>query len=76
MPGWAAEGGDPYIAAAPFDLSHDIPCDWVPNHEIALPAVLPRVFRPRSAQRHRRGRFERRHARNIPAYLDGCGAGC
>jgi len=70
VPGWAAEGGDPYMPP-PLDLSHDIPCDWVPNHEIALPADA-RVFRPEALSAIVAGRFERRHARNIPAYLDGC----
>ncbi|PWK59624.1 glycosyltransferase family 2 protein [Roseicyclus mahoneyensis] len=68
--GWAVEGGDPHMPA-PIDLSLDIPCDWIPNHEIPLPADA-RVFRPEALSAIVAGRFERRHARNIPAYLDGC----
>jgi len=70
VPGWAAEGGDPYMPT-PVDLSQDIPRDWIANHEIALPAD-PRVFRPEALSAIVAGRFERRHARNIAAYLDGC----
>ena len=68
--GWAVEGGDPYMPA-PIDLSHDIPCDWVPNHDIPLPADA-RVFRPEALSAIVAGRFERRHARNVAAYLEGC----
>jgi hypothetical protein len=70
VPGWAAEGGDPYMPP-PLDLSQDIPCDWIPNHEIPLPADA-RVFRPEALSALVAGRFERRHARNIAGYLDGC----
>jgi methylase of polypeptide subunit release factors len=68
--GWAVEGGDPYMPA-PIDLSQDIPTDWIPNHEIALPADA-RVFRPEALTAIVAGRFERRHARNIAGYLEGC----
>lgn len=67
--GWAVEGGDPYLPA-PLDLSGDVPRDWVPNHEIALPADA-RIFRPEALTAIVAGRFERRHARNIMGYLDG-----
>ncbi|MCT4683039.1 MAG: glycosyltransferase family 2 protein [Roseicyclus sp.] len=70
VPGWAAEGGDPYMPA-PIDLSAEIPSDWIPNHEIDLPADA-RVFRPETLTAIVAGRFERRHARNIAGYLDGC----
>ncbi|MDG3040585.1 glycosyltransferase family 2 protein [Roseicyclus marinus] len=68
--GWAVEGGDPYMPA-PIDLREDIPCDWMANHEIALPADA-RVFRPEALSAIVAGRFERRHARNIAGYLEGC----
>ena len=55
----------------PIDLSAEIANEWVPNHDIALPAD-PRVFRPETLTAVVAGRFERRHARNIAAYLDGC----
>ena len=67
--GWAVEGGDPYLPA-PLDLSGDVPRDWVPNHEIALPADA-RIFRPEALTAIVAGRFERRHARNLMGYLDG-----
>jgi hypothetical protein len=70
IPGWAVEGGDPYLPA-PIDLSGDVPVDWVPNHDIPLPADA-RLFRPEALDSVVAGRFERRHARNIAGYLDGC----
>ena len=45
VPGWAAEGGDPYMPP-PIDLSAEIANEWVPNHEIALPGRTPASFRP------------------------------
>jgi hypothetical protein len=44
--------------------------EWIENHGIALPAD-PRLFTPAALDAVRRGRFERRHARNIADYLDG-----
>ena len=70
IPGWAVEGGDPYLPA-PIDLSGDVPVNWVANHDIPLPADA-RIFRPEALDSVVAGRFERRHARNIAGYLDGC----
>lgn len=67
--GWATADGDPYLADP--DLSGDIALEWVENHGIALPAD-PRVFAPESLDVILAGRFDRRHARNIAGYLDGC----
>ncbi|NKX43561.1 glycosyltransferase family 2 protein [Roseibacterium sp. KMU-115] len=63
-------GGDPYVDG-PIDLSGDLACDWVPNHELPVPAD-PRVFRPEVLNAIVAGRFERRHARNIAGYAAGC----
>ncbi len=68
--GWAAEDGDPYLQGD-IDVSDEITVEWVPNHEIDLPAD-PRVFAPEALTAILTGRFERRHARNIGAYLSGC----
>ncbi|WP_227284074.1 glycosyltransferase family 2 protein [Boseongicola sp. H5] len=68
--GWAAEDGDPYVRGD-IDLSGEVSVDWVANHGIALPAD-PRVFAPETLNAVLSGRFERRHARNIPGYLEGC----
>jgi len=68
--GWAASDGDPYVPGE-IDLSGAIGLEWVPNHEIALPAD-PRVFSPEALDAIILGRFERRHARNLAGYLDGC----
>ncbi len=68
--GWAATDGDPYVQGE-IDTSTEIGLEWVPNHEIDLPAD-PRVFSPESIDVILLGRFERRHARKIAGYLDGC----
>jgi hypothetical protein len=44
--------------------------EWIENHGIVLPAD-PRLFSPAALDAVQRGRFERRHARNIADYLDG-----
>ncbi|MEJ6389487.1 glycosyltransferase family 2 protein [Gymnodinialimonas sp. 2307UL20-7] len=67
--GWATVDGDPYLDT--IDLSGDIALEWVENHGIALPAD-PRIFAPESLDVILAGRFDRRHARNIAGYLDGC----
>ncbi|MBF9044041.1 glycosyltransferase family 2 protein [Rhodobacterales bacterium HKCCE4037] len=67
--GWAAADGDPYLED--IDISGEIGLEWVANHDIDLPAD-PRVFSPESLDVILLGRFERRHARNIAGYLEGC----
>jgi hypothetical protein len=69
--GWAAPDGDPYMEGE-IDISGDIAVEWVENHEIELPAD-PRIFAPETLSAVLIGRFERRHARNIAGYLEGCG---
>ncbi|GAA5065919.1 hypothetical protein GCM10023209_03970 [Roseibacterium beibuensis] len=68
--GWAAPDGDPYMEGT-IDISGDIAVEWVANHDIELPAD-PRIFAPETLSAILIGRFERRHARNIAGYLDGC----
>jgi len=68
--GWASENGDPYVQGD-IDLSGDVAVEWVPNHEIEMPAD-PRIFGPEALSVVLAGRFERRHARNILGYLEGC----
>jgi hypothetical protein len=70
QPGWAAPGVSPYVAA-PIDLSEDIAVEWVANHGLLLPAD-PRIFAAIGLDAVLAGKFERRHARNIAGYLDGC----
>jgi len=67
--GWGAAEGYHYTQDT-VDLSSDIAVDWIPNHEIALPAD-PRVFNPETLNSVLSGRFDRRNARNIEGYLDG-----
>ena len=69
-PGWAAPEGDPYLTG-PHDISGEVALEWVANHGIDLPAD-PRLFSPDSLEAILAGRFDRRHARNIAGYLDGC----
>ncbi|MGP1358458.1 MAG: glycosyltransferase family 2 protein, partial [Roseicyclus sp.] len=68
-PGWATEDGDPYLPGG-IDLSAPLAVDWTENHGIPLPAD-PRIFAAEALNAVVTGRFERRHARNIAAYLDG-----
>lgn len=68
--GWAVEGGDPYMPGD-IDLSGEMQFEWISNHDIDLPAD-PRVFNPETLNAVIAGRFERRHARRISAYIFGC----
>ncbi|WP_333711805.1 glycosyltransferase family 2 protein [Yoonia sp.] len=67
--GWGHAGGYHYVTET-IDLSGDIPVDWVPNHDIALPAD-PRIFNPEALNAVLSGRFDRKNARNIGGYLEG-----
>jgi hypothetical protein len=67
--GWGAAEGYHYVAGK-IDLSVEIAVDWVPNHDIALPAD-PRVFNPETLNAVLSGRLDRKNARNIGGYLDG-----
>ena len=67
--GWGAAGGYHYVPGK-IDLSGEIAVDWVPNHDIALPADA-RIFNPETLNSVLSGRFDRRNARNIGGYLDG-----
>ena len=67
--GWGAADGYHYLEGK-IDLSGEIVVDWVPNHEIALPAD-PRVFNPETLNGVLTGRFDRKNARNIRGYLEG-----
>jgi methylase of polypeptide subunit release factors len=68
--GWANSDGSPYVEGD-IDLSSPISVDWVVNHEVVLPAD-PRVFSPEALNGVLSGRFDRRNARNIEGYFEGC----
>ncbi|MDO5370436.1 glycosyltransferase family 2 protein [Paracoccus sp. (in: a-proteobacteria)] len=55
----------------PVDLSTPLEVEWFPNRELQLPAD-PRIFTAEALSAIRAGKFERRHARNLPGYLEGC----
>ncbi|MBN2906910.1 MAG: glycosyltransferase family 2 protein [Rhodobacteraceae bacterium] len=68
--GWGDEDGSAYVAGK-IDCSAEIELEWASNHEIALPAD-PRVFTPEALATVLAGRFDRRNARNIKGFLEGC----
>lgn len=68
--GWRSEDGSPYVTGK-IDLSGEISVDWISNHGIALPAD-PRIFTPEALNAVLSGRFDRRNARNIAGYANGC----
>lgn len=67
--GWGAGAASPYVAG-PVDRAADVPLQWVDNQSIPLP-VDPRLFTPAAMEAVQSGKFDRRHARNIGAYLTG-----
>jgi hypothetical protein len=67
-PGGAAEG-DTFMPA-PIARSADDAIEWVENHDVLLPAD-PAVFTARALDEVRRGRFERRRARQRRTLVGG-----
>lgn len=66
--GGSEEG--PY-APPMIDLSVDTGAQLIPNHDIKLMADT-RLFQPETLNAVLAGRFDRRNARKIEGYLDGC----
>lgn len=69
-PGWGSPFASPYVAG-PIDLSAKIALDIVENQEIKIP-IDPRVFTAASIEALQAGKFDRRHARNITGFVEGC----
>ncbi|GFE50712.1 hypothetical protein So717_24650 [Roseobacter cerasinus] len=71
----AVEVADPYSAGA-FYVSREIEVDdtWsgevVPNHGVELP-LDARIFTPHALDDIQAGKFDRRHARHLPGFLEG-----
>jgi hypothetical protein len=68
--GWNAEADSTYLGVVD-GFAPDDTCEWVSNHDIELPADA-RVFTPVALNTVLKGRFDRRNARNIEGYLEGC----
>jgi len=69
-PGWGSPFASPYISGS-ADLSADIPLELVENQTVKIP-LDPRVFTAATLEVLKSGKFDRRHARNIAGFLNGC----
>ncbi|MBA3911012.1 MAG: glycosyl transferase family 2 [Rhodobacter sp.] len=69
-PGWGSAFASPYVSGS-ADLSADIPLEVVENQTLKVP-LDPRVFTAASMEVLKAGKFERRHARNIAGFVNGC----
>lgn len=69
-PGWGSPFASPYVSGS-ADLSADIPLELVENQTLKIP-LDPRVFTAASLEVLKSGKFDRRHARNIAGFLNGC----
>jgi hypothetical protein len=69
-PGWGSPFASPYVSGS-ADLSQDIPLDLVENQGLKIP-LDPRVFTAAALEVIRSGKFDRRHARNISGFVNGC----
>jgi hypothetical protein len=69
-PGWGSPFASPYVSG-PVDLSADIPLELVENQGLKLP-LDPRILAAATMETVKAGKFDRRHARNIPGLLSGC----
>lgn len=69
-PGWGSPFASPYVSG-PVDLSADIAVEEVENQSLRVP-LDPRIFTAATMEVLKSGKFDRRHARNIAAFLNGC----
>lgn len=69
-PGWGSPFASPYVSGS-SDLSADIPLELVENQTLKIP-LDPRVFTAATMEVLQAGKFDRRHARNIAGFLNGC----
>jgi Glycosyl transferase family 2 len=69
-PGWGSPFASPYVSGS-ADLSADIPLELVENQTLKIP-LDPRVFTAATMEVLKSGKFDRRHARNIAGFLNGC----
>jgi hypothetical protein len=69
-PGWGSPFASPYVSGS-ADLSADIPLELVENQSVKIP-LDPRVFTAATMEVLKSGKFDRRHARNIGGFLNGC----
>jgi Glycosyl transferase family 2 len=69
-PGWGSPFASPYVSGS-ADLSAEIPLELVENQTLKVP-LDPRVFTAATLEVLKSGKFDRRHARNIAGFLNGC----
>lgn len=69
-PGWGSPFASAYVSGS-ADLSADIPLEVVENQTLKIP-LDPRVFTAATMEVLKAGKFDRRHARNIAGFLNGC----
>ncbi|MFN3280848.1 MAG: glycosyltransferase family 2 protein, partial [Tabrizicola sp.] len=69
-PGWGSPFASPYVSGS-ADLSQDIPLELVENQGLKIP-LDPRVFTAAALEVIKSGKFDRRHARNIAGFMNGC----
>lgn len=69
-PGWGSPFASPYVSGS-ADLSADLSLEIVENQTVKIP-LDPRVFTAATMEVLKSGKFDRRHARNIAGFLNGC----
>ena len=69
-PGWGSPFASPYVAG-PADLSAEIALEVVENQTLKI-LLDPRIFTAATMEVLQSGKFDRRHARNIAGFLNGC----
>ncbi len=69
-PGWGSPFASPYVSGE-ADLSAEIPLETVENQSLKIP-LDPRIFTAATLEVLKSGKFDRRHARNIAGFLNGC----
>lgn len=69
-PGWGSPFASPYVSG-PVDISAEIAVEEVENQTLMIP-LDPRIFTAATMEVLQAGKFDRRHARNITGFMNGC----
>ncbi len=69
-PGWGSPFASPYVSG-PVDLCGNIAVEEVENQTLLIP-LDPSIFTAATMEVLQAGKFDRRHARNIMGFVNGC----
>jgi hypothetical protein len=69
-PGWGSPFASPYVSG-PIDIAAELALEEVENQTLRIP-LDPRIFTAATMEVVQAGKFDRRHARNVSGFMNGC----